>query len=110
MQGRYLEHQALKSRGGTERISMVTSLRPRSALVRDESVLGGVRCISHEPTICSQYAEYRLENMEERIRDQLRQLRKSKAAGVDFDIAGARKWFVEQQAYMERTAAQLYDP
>lgn len=65
MQGRYIEHAALKAKGGRERIAMVTSLRPRSALAKDETVLGGVRGISHIPTLYAQYAEYRLENLEE---------------------------------------------
>lgn len=37
MQGRYLEHQALKALGGRERISIVTAFRPKSHLVRDET-------------------------------------------------------------------------
>ncbi|KAL4868895.1 hypothetical protein BDV12DRAFT_185606 [Aspergillus spectabilis] len=46
LQGRYIDHQALKAHGGRERISMVTCFRPTSPLVKDETVLVGVRGIS----------------------------------------------------------------
>ena len=47
MQGRYIEHQALKALGGRERISMVTALWPKSPFVRDMTPLTGSRVISN---------------------------------------------------------------
>jgi len=76
-QCRYIQHQSLKGLGGgKERMSMVTSLRPRLALVRDETVLTGVQGISYVPELYFLYAEYRLLALEERVRDQLRVLRR----------------------------------
>ncbi|KAL4920413.1 hypothetical protein BDW62DRAFT_5281 [Aspergillus aurantiobrunneus] len=72
MQGRYIEHQALKALGGRERISMVTCFRQKSPLVKDETVLVGVRGISDLSELYIQYTEYRLEILEERIRHRLR--------------------------------------
>lgn len=46
MHGRYIKHQALKALGGRERINMVTCFRPKPALLKDETVLVGVRGIS----------------------------------------------------------------
>ncbi|KAL4935605.1 hypothetical protein BDV06DRAFT_217300 [Aspergillus oleicola] len=72
MQGRYIEHQALKALGGCERISMVTCFRAKSPHVKDETVLVGVRGISDISKLYTQYTEYRLEILGERIRDRLR--------------------------------------
>lgn len=67
MQGRYIEHQALKALGGRERISMITSFRPKSPFVKDESVLTGVRPISNVSELYAQYTGYRIETLQERF-------------------------------------------
>lgn len=72
MQGHYIEHQALKSHGGRERITMVTFFRPRSTMIKDETVLTGVRGTSNLSDLYTQYADYRLELLEERIRVMLK--------------------------------------
>lgn len=41
-QGRYIEHEALQALCMTERITMVTSFRPRSSSIKDDSVLTAV--------------------------------------------------------------------
>lgn len=51
---------------------MVTCFRPKSPLMRDETVLTGVRGISHRSELYTQYMEYRLEILEERIRAKLK--------------------------------------
>jgi hypothetical protein len=61
MQGRYIEHQALKALGCRERTSSVTWLRDKSTLVKDETVLIGIRGISNSPVLYTQYIKYRLE-------------------------------------------------
>jgi hypothetical protein len=85
LQGRYIEHQALRALGTTERITMVTSFRPRSAHVRDDSVLTTVRAISDLSELYFGYGEYRLEIMEERIRAHLKEIRERKRAGRLFN-------------------------
>ena len=110
MQGRYIEHQALKARGGRERISMVTSFRPRDPHAKDESFLGGVRKISNVPAIYQQYTEYRLENLEERLRSELKSVRKQGRSGKAFDYVKTRMWLVEQKEYIESMIAELRDP
>ncbi|GKT62976.1 hypothetical protein ColTof4_05433 [Colletotrichum tofieldiae] len=67
MEGRYIEHQALKALGGRERISMVASLRAQPPFMKDETVLAGVRTTSNLSYLCHQFSEYRLEILEERI-------------------------------------------
>jgi hypothetical protein len=107
MQGRYIEHQALKARGGAERIAMVTPFRPKSALVKDETVLVGMRPISHLPELYMQYSEYRLEILEERIRDQLRKVRERKRALLDFDTKGMKEFLREQREYIATTVGEM---
>ncbi len=82
LQGRYIDHQALKAFGGQERITMVTSFRPRSPCVRDDTVLNTVRPISNLSDLYGQAVEYQLENAESRIRDMLRNVRESMKAGA----------------------------
>jgi len=107
MQGKYIEHQALKARGNRERISMVTSFRPKWPCVKDKTTLCGVRGISDLNTLLSQYTEYRLENIEERVRKMLHQWRQARKAGHNPDIEGVRDWLLEQMKYIEATATEL---
>ncbi len=110
MQGRYIEHRGLKALGtGRERISMVTSLRPKSCLAKDEVVLTGVRGISYVPELYFQYAEYRLQSLEERVRHQLKVLRRRHDAKRDFDTKEAREWLEEQKWYIEAMLVELVE-
>ncbi|UNI17495.1 hypothetical protein JDV02_003835 [Purpureocillium takamizusanense] len=109
LQGRYIEHQALKALGGRERIAMVTCFRPRSPHARDETVLTGVRAISHRSDLYAQYTEYRLEALEERVRARLRAERLRERAARPFDVPGARAWLVEQMGYLEAMLAEMVD-
>ncbi|OQV02324.1 hypothetical protein CLAIMM_07542 [Cladophialophora immunda] len=109
MQGRYIEHQALKARGGAERITMVTSFRSKSPLLKDELVLVGFRPICHLPELYKQYTEYRLENIEERVRDQLRRIRQRHQAHLDFDTAGVKEFLKEQRAYIDSMIKELVE-
>ncbi|KAM3065923.1 hypothetical protein ACMFMG_009852 [Clarireedia jacksonii] len=81
LQGRYIDHQALRAFGGQERITMVTSFRPRSPSIRDDTVLTTVRPVSNLSDLYGQTVEYQLENAEARIRFMLKDLRDSMKAG-----------------------------
>jgi hypothetical protein len=82
LQGRYIDHQALQAYGGQERITMVTSFRPRSPGIRDDMVLTTVRPISNLSDLYGQTIEYQLENAESRIRQMLKNVRESMKAGA----------------------------
>ncbi|ESZ98847.1 hypothetical protein SBOR_0705 [Sclerotinia borealis F-4128] len=82
LQGRYIDHQALRAFGGQERITMVTSFRPRSPHIRDDTVLTTVRPVSNLSNLYGQTVEYQLENAEARIRSMLKELRDSMKAGA----------------------------
>ena len=109
MQGRYIEHQALKALGGRERISMVTSFRPKSPFIKDETVLTGVRTISNLSDIYTQYTTYRLEILEERLRARLKVERKREAANREFNIPDARAFLTEQIQFLEAMLVELVE-
>lgn len=79
---------------------MVTSFRPKSIYTKDESVLRGVKNISHVPTLYYQYSTYRLENMEDRVRDQVRSLRKRHNANANFDVEQVRSWLEKEGDFL----------
>jgi hypothetical protein len=110
MQGRYLHHQALKALGGRERISMVTPFRPKDPLVRDESILVGVRGISNLEELFPQYFEYRLDVLEERVRAQRKEERNRDAAHKPFDVEKKRRWLEEQREFIDSMLREMYVP
>ena len=109
LQGRYIEHQALKAMGGAERITMVTSFRPKDPLVKDDSVLQTVRAVSNLSELYGGYAEYRLEMLEERIRRQQKVDRERKKLGRRFDTARMKAFLIEQQAFIDHMLKELVD-
>ncbi|RAQ76973.1 hypothetical protein AFCA_012498 [Aspergillus flavus] len=110
MQGRYIEHQALKAFGGRERISMVTSLRLKSPFIRDETIIRPLLPTTPKSTLYYQYAEYRLENLEERVRHQLKVMRQHKKANRDFDVASTRKFLLGEREFIDAMLEELEDP
>ena len=109
MQGRYLNHAALKDFGGRERISQITSLRPRSPLAKDESVLTGVRPISNISDLYTLWTRYRLENLQARVTEKLKQERERISFARDFDIQEMRYWFLENIQYMQATLDEIQE-
>lgn len=109
MQGRYIEHSALKAFGGRERISMVTAFRPKSSHVLDETVITPLFDLTPVTMLYHQFAEYRLENLEERVRDQLKVIRRNHEAKKEFDVMGARKWLHDQRDFIDYTLKQLVE-
>ncbi|KAL2860048.1 hypothetical protein BJX68DRAFT_251870 [Aspergillus pseudodeflectus] len=107
MQGRYLEHQALKALGGRERITMVTPFRPRDANVRDEVLLVGTRGISDLGEMYPQYFEYRMEVLEERVRGIIRRERERGRSGRGFDVEGVRGWIEEQREFLDSMLREM---
>ncbi|KAH7136206.1 hypothetical protein EDB81DRAFT_657132 [Dactylonectria macrodidyma] len=109
MQGRYIEHQALKAFGGRERISMVTAMRAKSPFVRDETVLTGVRTTSDLSALYNQFTEYRLEIIEERIRSKMKEERQREVAKRPFNIPVMRAFLTEQIEFLQATLGEIYE-
>lgn len=93
--------------GIQERITAVTSFRPCDPHIRDESVLSTVRGISDINELHFQYSEYRLEMLEARIQDKLKEIRKAHQAGKDFDTSGIKEFLKTALAHISHTDEQL---
>ena len=105
MQGRYLTHQAMRARGARERITSVTSFRPKSAFLKDDSVLRTVRPVSHLDGLYSDFAGYRLEMVASRVQQELKRL----AAGGKFDVLAHKKFLEEIIAFAEHTNREIVE-
>ncbi len=99
----------MKVIGGTERITMVTSFRPRSAFAKDDTVLTTVRSISDLAELYSQYAEYRFEILEERIRAHLKEIRDRKRARRMFNTAATKAFIAEQKSFLDSMMKEMVD-
>lgn len=88
---------------------MVTSFRPRSPTVRDDTVLNTVRPISNLGELYSQFTEYRLEILEERIRLQLKELREANSAGRRVATRKLKAFFQEQERFLAHMDKEVVD-
>jgi len=109
LQGRYIEHQALRALGATERITMVTSFRPRRPDLPDDTVLATVRPISDLSELYYQFSEYRLEILEDRIRTQLRELRVARDGGKKLAIGQLKAFLKEQEAFLAHMNKEIIE-
>jgi len=107
MQGRCITHQALRALGAQERITMVTSFRPKSPFLPDDVRLATVRGVSNLSELYYEFGRYRLEMLEERIRDQLKRLREAHAAGKRTDTNVLKVFLAEQEAFVHRTDEEI---
>ncbi|KAL9021657.1 MAG: hypothetical protein Q9185_001192 [Variospora sp. 1 TL-2023] len=109
LQGRYIEHQALRALGTTERITMVTSFRPRCPNLPDDTVLTTVRPISNLSELYSQYSEYRLEILEERVRAQLRSFRENKRDGKKINVKAMKDFIARQEDFLAHMNREMIE-
>jgi len=103
LQGRYITHQALRALGAKERITAVTSWRPRSPFVRDDSELRTVRPVSDLNELYADFAEYRLGIMEQRIYRARKEMRARREAGQQLDTLGHKAFLHESAAFLNHT-------
>lgn len=109
LQGRYINHIALPSTNAQERITMVTSFRPRDPMQRDDSHLVTVRCCSDLEEMYVQWTEYRMEVLEERARRMLKRVQERKRVGRGFDVAGVKREMEDLEAFLRKTKEELVD-
>ncbi|CAO2649048.1 Nn.00g099970.m01.CDS01 [Neocucurbitaria sp. VM-36] len=109
LQGRYITHQALRALGARERITAVTSWRPRSPFVKDDTELRTVRPVSDLNELYYDFAEYRLEIMEQRCRRAREEMRVRRQDGRTFDTTGHKSFLAEESAFMQRTSQELVE-
>lgn len=87
---------------------MVTSFRPRSPMVRDDTVLNTVRPVSHLPDLYGQVVEYQLENMEIRLRQYLKNVRESMKADK-FDVKAFKKWAAFEKGALDHIEKEIVE-
>lgn len=109
LQGRYIEHQALRALGTTERITMVTSFRPKCHTVKDDTVLTTVRPISDLGELYYQFGEYRLEILEERIRNYRKLLRETQRKGKKLNTKLLKAFLHEQELFLAHMNKEIID-
>ena len=88
---------------------MVTSFRPKSAFIKDDTVLTTVRAISNLSELYSQYTEYRFEMLEERLRAQLKEIRERKRARRGFNAAATKAFITEQKVFLDSMLHEIVD-
>jgi hypothetical protein len=107
MQGRYISHQALAAEGGKERISMVTSFRPRSPHVLDDSSLKYITRIADTSELYYQYSSYRLQILEDRIREARKQLDANHEAAKRTDVSKLKDFLQDQISHLAVTSENI---
>ncbi|KAF2262429.1 hypothetical protein CC78DRAFT_606134 [Lojkania enalia] len=109
LQGRYITHQALRALGAKERITAVTSWRPRSPFLKDDSVLRTVRPVSDLNELYYDFAEYRLKMIEERSRREYEELRARRARGEKFNTLEHKAFLGAMADFMNHTNREIVE-
>lgn len=109
LQGRYITHQALRALGARERITSVTSFRPRSSLIKDNSVLKTVRPISNLSELYYDYVTYRLEILEDRLREKRKIIMASRKGQKKFNTLAYKAFIKESMAFLKDTDAEVVE-
>ncbi|KAJ9228278.1 hypothetical protein DTO271D3_5660 [Paecilomyces variotii] len=122
LQGRHVSHLAIPAANMPERITMVTSFRPRSPLLLDDSTCMNVRNKSCLSEMYYQWTEYRLRLLSERFQHEADQLRTRYADAVrrtdpegfpghcleeTVDLQYMKTWMEEQMRYMRQTLFEM---
>lgn len=87
----------------------MTSFRPRSPHIKDDSVLTTVRPISNLSELYHGFADYRLEMMEERIRRKRKELNVQHRAGKKFDTPSLKEFLTESIAFLQHTDKEIVE-
>lgn len=106
MQGGSIEHAALPCLGDGERITFVTSFRPRDPTYRDRCTLRTVRPISHLDELYRQWSHYRMIVFEQRAAILRRDLEKGGRSAEEIrELVG--EWGQEQMDFLQRTMEEM---
>lgn len=103
LQGRYITHQALRALGAKERITAVTSWRPASPFVKDDTVLRTVRPVSDLSELYYDFAGYRLDMLEARMKQEKMAMAARRQSGEQFDSFAHKSFLEESIAFMHHT-------
>ena len=121
MQGRHISHLAIPAGNMPERITIVTSFRPRSVLLLDSSTNMNIRTKSNLNELYYQWTTYRLKFLGERFRAEAQRLEERYERMVDHDdcgrsgdvkrrvvdVEGMNGWVDEQIRYLKQTLWEM---
>lgn len=122
LQGRHISHVALPATNMPERITIVTSFRPRDPTLADETTNANVRDESHLTELFYQWSTYRLDNLAKRANIMASELREKyaenvKKSGEDAEPGMCRTetvkydemkiWVEEQIKYLQQTLHEM---
>ena len=88
---------------------MVTSFRPKCHTVRDDTVLTTVRPISDLGELYYQFGDYRLEILEERIRNYRKSLRETQRRGKKLNTKRLKGFLHEQETFLSHMNKEIVD-
>jgi hypothetical protein len=106
MQGGSINHAALRCLGKGERITFVTSFRPRDPALKDTSTLRTVKPISNTDVLFRQWATYRLDVISQRASIMKKELDVKGRSAEDIKKIMAM-WTEEQIEYLRTTVAEM---
>jgi hypothetical protein len=106
MQGGVINHAALKALGDGERITMVTSFRPKNPLAVDGTTLGKVKTVSNLDQLFQQWTEYRLQVLSSRALALRSKVLTGDMKAAEIEKA-MREWVDEQERYINFTLAEM---
>ena len=95
--------------GLREALLTLKSRSPRNCCLPDDTVLTTVRPISDLSELYLQFSEYRMEILEERIRDQLRALRETRRSGKKLNITRFKSFLQEQEKFLAHMSKEMID-
>lgn len=122
LQGRYIKHTAAPTANMPERVTIVTSFRPRDPMLVDETTNANIRNKSHLSELYFQWTTYRLDVLAERARIAAQALREKYEQNVQesdkegksglcrvetVNIAEIEKWANDQIAYIQQTLHEM---
>lgn len=109
LQGHCVEHLASKPLGGTERITFVTSYRAADPLVLDDSVLTTVNPISDSNELHTDWVEYRMKVLSDRLMALAEKVREGRNNKENFNLNIVTQYLMEQESYIKKTYREMSD-
>lgn len=114
LQGGFTKHAAFRTIGAAERVTMVTSFRPKSLALRDHSTLRNITSATSDMTeVHYQFASYRVGLVSERAQDLLRRLAECKRSlPKGQELIGREElndWVEEQVDHLRKTVYEMFD-
>lgn len=114
LQGGYTKHAAYRTIGAGERVSMVTSYRPRNINLRDNSTLRNISSATSDMReVRYQWARYRLGLISERAQELCCRLDARKVALTEDQAIVEQEefklWIGEQVDHLQKTSHELFD-